>query len=166
MLQSDGQQQRTIAQLACNLTHSLLQGQVDGSDGPDAAYKSDFVLQLAASVNGLYSLLLMCKNGRLEIRHGALAVVQLFLKPKAWHDFATALKWHLASAGAIPTLFDIATDPRSAIEMRSMATTCLEQFRGDVQANTRQACFGAHPVAALLIGWSLQDTRELRNQDH
>ena len=164
-MQDDGQQHRTVAQLACNLVHSLLQGQADGSDGPDAAHNTEFMHQLMVFHQFVHALLMMCKHGRLESRHGALAVLQLLLVPPIWHSLAQDLRFQLMAWGAVPMLFNIAVDPDSTAEIRTMAMTCLGHFEGNLSANTHLANFGTTSVPAVLITWSLRETSEARSQD-
>ena len=164
-MQDDGEQHRIVAYLACNLVHSLLLGQADGSDGPDAAHNTEFMHQLMSSHAFVRSLLMMCKHGRLESRHGALAVLQLFLVPQIWHSLAHDLRFQLMAWGAVPMLFDTAVDPHSSAELQTMAVTCLGQFDGNMTANSQVANFGTTSLPALLISWSLRETSEARSQD-
>ncbi|KAL0031111.1 hypothetical protein WJX77_004227 [Trebouxia sp. C0004] len=74
--QSDGQQQQESAQLALNLVYKLLKGQMDGSDGPDAPYNASFYSAVTSNPAAMDSIIHMCRRGRTESRHGALAVLQ------------------------------------------------------------------------------------------
>ena len=159
-VQGDGEQQQYMAQLACNLVHKLLQGQTDGSDGPDAAFNTHFMSELSSSPDFVCSLLLMCKNGSFESRHEALAALQAFLAPTAWHEIAATMRWQLMTFGAVPTLFGVATDPSVAEDMQDMALTCLAHFDGDDTANSTIAACGSRSMLSKLIHLSLRERRE------
>lgn len=164
-LQSDSEQQRTVAQFASNLVHRLLTSQLDGSDGLDAPYNASFLVNLSNSTDFVNSLLYMCKQGPLESRHGALTVLQQFLVPGIWHQVSAYMRWQLISLGAMPMLIDIATNPRSTSEMRTLAETSLQCFQGDAAANDLIAAFGMQPLISRLVCTSWRESRGSANQD-
>lgn len=148
-----------------SLVHKLLAGQLDGSDGLDAAHNTTFLRDLSNSSTFVNSLLYMCKQGSLESRHGALTVLQHFLVPKIWQQVSTNMRFQLITLGVLPMLLEVANSPAATAEMRVLADTCLQGFQGDELCNNLIGAFGMRPLVARLIGESVRDTRAA-NQDH
>lgn len=126
VLQSDEEQHRKVAHAALGLVHKLLLGQLDGSDGLDAAHNTDFVAELSQNTGFVNGLLYMCKQGRVEARHEALQVLQHFLIHEKWRS-ACDIR-HLVSLGAMPILYNIATNSHSDSTgaMQSLAVAGLQ----------------------------------------
>ena len=162
-VQDDSEQQQTIAQLAVNLIYKLLKGQRDESDGPDAPFNYSFLAAVSLHPDAAYSILCMCKRGSIESRHGALAVLQLFMTNRHGPQFNTPMQENLITLGLMPLLFGIAQAPDSTAEMRSMAETCLASVHSD--RNTAMAAFGSHCLVARLIAMTLSERRAASNSD-
>ena len=166
-LQDDGQQQRTIAQLVLNLVYKLLKGQMDEFDEPDAFYhyvtahpkaaqstRSDPVCKVVHS-GAFYSIMRMCKQGSLESRHNALAVLQQIMVNRHGHEDMDTMQQGLISLGLMPLLFGIAQAPDSTAEMRAMADACLASVHSE--HNGCMASFGSHCLMARLITITLNE---------
>lgn len=172
-LQDDGQQRRTIAQLALNLTHKLLKGAMGDSDAlgaPDnrfslaaatlhpKAAQSDPQPDAAVRVvhlDAAYSIMRMCKRGSIESRHAALTVLQQILVNRHGHVDTDSMQQGLISLGLMPLLFGIAQAPETSPEMQAMADACLASVHSD--QNVWIASFGAHCLAASLITMTLNE---------
>lgn len=163
-LQSDTEQQRTVAQFAVSLVHNLMKSQLDGSDGLDAARNVDFFVELSRFTQFVQGLLNMCKQGSLESRHGALTVLHLFLG-QIWLRESEAMRWQLTSLGVVPMLFEIATSRKSTAEMQRLAESCLQGFQGDEISNHVMGQFGMHGLMRRLIGEAVSESIGA-NQDH
>lgn len=157
-------QQRTVAQSALKLVHMLFEGQLDGSDGPDAAHNTDFLGQLY-NMTFTTSLLHMCKQGSTESQHCALTVLHRILATKLWHQASEPVRYQLIHVGLLPMLLEVVTSPRSAAETRRLAEVCLQSFQGDEASSYLISACGMRPLLVSLIGQSLQECREA-NQDH
>ena len=172
-LQDAGQQRRTIAQLALNLTHKLLKCDMGESDvlgipdhhlslaaatshpkapqsnpPPDSAFR---VVQLEAA----HSIMRMCKRGSIESRHAALTVLQQILVNRHGHVDTDTMQQGLITLGLMPLLFGIAQAPETSPEMTAMADACLASVHSD--QNVWMAAFGAHCLAATLITMTLNE---------
>ena len=174
-LQDDGQQHRTIAQLALNLVYKLLKGQTDASDGLDAPYNHSKMAPVTShpkTARGVthsgpvfkviypdaaYSIMRMCKQGSLESRHAALAVLQQIMANKHGREYTDAVQQGLISLGLMPLLFGIAQAPDSTAEMRAMADACLASVHSE--QNSCMASFGTHCLMARLITTTLNERR-------
>ena len=156
-LQDDGHLQRTIAQLALNLVYKLLKGQMDESDGLDAPYNHSFLEGLILHHSAGMSVIRMCKQGSLESRHAALAVIKLFLIHRQRPVHINAMQQGLISLGLMPLLFGIAQAPDSTAEMRAMADACLASVHSE--QNSCMAAYGTHGLIAKLIAISLLEQR-------
>lgn len=165
-LQDDSEQRRTVAQFALNLVHKLLQAQLDGSDGLDAAYNTDFLKSLSTNPAFVNGLLHMCKQGSVESRHGALTVLQHFLVPKIWHQVSADMRWQLISLGVTPMLIEITTSKESTAEMCKLAELSLQGFQGDVESNRLIAAFGMHPLSARMVFYSNIESRRANQDNH
>ena len=174
-LQDDGQQHRTIAQLALNLVYKLLKGQLDESDGLDAPHNHSFLAAVTfhpkaaqgitysdsvfkvIHADAAYSIMRMCKQGSLESRHAALAVLQQIMANKHGRKYMDAMQQGLISLGLMPLLFGIAQAPDSTAEMRAMADACLASVHSE--HNGCMASFGTHCLMARLITITLNERR-------
>ena len=177
-LQDDGQQLRTIAQLALNLVHKLLKGQMDESNGLNAPYNYSFLgavtvhpkaaqsITQSESVfkvihsDAAYSIMRMSKQGSLESRHAALAVLQQILVNRHGRESMDTLQQELISLGLMPLLFGIAQAPDSTAEMRAMADACLASVHSE--QNGCMASFGTHCLLARLITITLNEQQSGR----
>ena len=176
-LQDDGQQLRTIAQLALNLVHKLLKGQMDESNGPNAPYfsflgavsvhseaaqsitHSESVFRVIHS-DAAYSIMRMSRQGSLESRHAALAVLQQIMVNRHGRESTDTVQQGLISLGLMPLLFGIAQAPDSTAEMRAMADACLASVHSE--QNGCMASFGTHCLLARLITITLNEQRSGR----
>ena len=174
-LQDDGLQHRTIAQLALNLVHKLLTGQTDDPDGADtppnysflaavtvqpkaaqSIAQTDPVFKVIHSDAG-YSIMRMCKQGSLESRHAALAVIKLLLIHRHRPVHMDTMQQGLISLGLMPLLFGIASAPGTSDEMRAMADACLASVHSE--QNSCMASFSTHCLMARLITVTLNEQR-------
>lgn len=162
-LQDDGQQHRTIAQLALNLVYKLLKGQMDESDGPDAPYNHTFLQAITLHGHAASSIMRMCKQGSLESRHAALTVLWLCLVHRQRPLYLYHMQEVFISLGLMPLLFGIAQAPDSTAEMRSMADECLAGVHSDL--NSYMASFGTHCLIARLIALTFAEQRAAANAD-
>lgn len=162
-LQSDGQQNRTIAQLALNLVYKLLKGQMDQSDGPDAPYNYSFLLAIGLQTNAAHSIIRMCKRGSLGTRHAALAVLKQCMINRHGQDFIHTMQERLISLGLMPLLFGIVQAPESTVEMRTMADACLGSLHSN--HNAAMASYGTNCLMARLIALSVSERRAAANSD-
>ena len=172
-LQENGQQRRTIAQLALNLTHKLLKQDMGGSDALGTA-DNHFSLAAATSrpkaaqnatqshsafrvvhLDAAYSIMRMCKRGSIESRHAALTVLQQILVNRHGHVDTDTMQQGLITLGLMPLLFGIAQAPDTSPEMQAMADACLASVHSD--QNVWVAAFGAHCLAASLITMTLNE---------
>ena len=163
-MQSDGQQQQESAQLALTLVHKLLKGQMDGSDGPDAPYNGSFYSALTGNAQSVHCIIRMCRQGSIESRHGALAVLQQILKCAAGQSQKNnPVQTTMISLGVMPMLFEVVKAPDSTAEMRRMAEVCLASVHSD--NNFVMAAFGTHCLIARLLAISLSECRAAANSD-
>lgn len=159
VLQTDREQDKTVAHAALILVDKLLSSQLDGSDGLDAVHNTGFLVAMSNHPDFVNSLLYMCKQGSVDTRLQALKVLQHFLVPRAWKDICHF--WQLVSLGVLPTLFDIATNSKSDStgQMQSLADASLQAFHDSVEKRRYMGGFGRYPLVARLVGTSVTEFR-------
>lgn len=164
-IQSDSEQERHVAQAATQLVHKLLQSQLDGSDGLDAAHNTEFLRDLSSRYSFANSLLHMCKQGSLKSQHAALSVLQQFLVPEIWHQACATMRRRLISLGAVPTLLQIAASKVATADIQTLAESSLQGFHCDSDSTRLIGAFGMHSLVASMIFQSVTECRGT-NQDY
>ena len=163
VLQTDREQDKTVAHAALILVDKLLSSQLDGSDGLDAVHNTGFLVALSHHPAFVNSLLYMCKQGSVGTRLQALKVLQHFLVPRAWKDVCHF--WQLVSLGVMPTLFDIATNKSDSTgQMQSLADASLQAFHGSVEKRRCMGGYGRYPLVARLVGTSVTEFKAAQKE--